>query len=399
LRPLVLLQSSDWHVGSPLTGRGIGWPAELRETRREEVDAAPERAVAAALEAGADALVLPGDLWDAERVPPSTIHRMLEAFASFAPRPVFVAPGNHDYVSPASYYSPDVLAALGMRPWPPNVVVFRDARWTTVPFPGRDDVSVTGRAFASAGVAGPAFADAPPPPDTALSILLLHGSLETYGGPDAPSGAKRTAPFTARELLAAGRSWAALGHHHHLHVLQDESGAPRAAYAGSPTARGLDERGPRCFLKVTLDGEGPPRVETLPADRRSVHDLSLDVSGLDGRSVADAAAAALEAARVGLLDVVRLTFAGTQPYGFRAHAVAPALAARVAPLSVRDRTVPPGADAPDPRTAEGRFVADLRARLEGAPDERSRRVVELARDLGLDALRGRALRAPEPADP
>jgi len=37
--PLVLLQSSDWHVGSPLSGRGLGLTEEFRSKRREEVDA------------------------------------------------------------------------------------------------------------------------------------------------------------------------------------------------------------------------------------------------------------------------------------------------------------------------------------------------------------------------
>ncbi|HRY44622.1 MAG TPA: hypothetical protein P5164_11830, partial [Thermoanaerobaculia bacterium] len=48
MAPLVLLQSSDWHVGSPLTGRGLGLGEELRALRRREVDEAPERLLRAA---------------------------------------------------------------------------------------------------------------------------------------------------------------------------------------------------------------------------------------------------------------------------------------------------------------------------------------------------------------
>src|SRR5512140_2956712 len=100
-------------------------PAEVRAIRREDVDGAAERAVDAARACGADALVVPGDLWDAENVPAAAIHRLLEALASFAPRPVFVAPGNHDFAGAGGWYDPSVLAALGMRAWPENVVVFR----------------------------------------------------------------------------------------------------------------------------------------------------------------------------------------------------------------------------------------------------------------------------------
>ena len=60
---------------------------EARAARRDEVDAAAERAVAAATSCGAEALLVPGDLWDAENVPAATIHRLLEAFASFGRAP------------------------------------------------------------------------------------------------------------------------------------------------------------------------------------------------------------------------------------------------------------------------------------------------------------------------
>jgi DNA repair exonuclease SbcCD nuclease subunit len=396
--PLVFLQTSDWHVGSPLTGRGLAWPAELRAQRRDEVDAAAERAVKAARVAGADALLVPGDLWDAESVPPSSIHRVLAALASFAPRPVFVAPGNHDFAGAGGFYDPAVLAALGMRAWPENVVVFREPEWTARPFPGRDDVAVVGRAFLSpAAVEERPLASRPPRPDVPHAILLVHGSLETYPGADAPRGGKRTAPFTRDELMAAGFSWAALGHHHHLHVVTDGDGTPRAAYSGAPTGRGLDEAGPRVFLKVTL-GEGrPPAVETLPADGRTLFDLSVDVSDLEAAAVLERVDAVFADEGVSSADVVRVTLTGTQPYGARPAASLSPLLPRVAHLVVRDGTVTAAAEETSSLpTAEGRFFADLAARRAAAPDAATRRAVDLAIRLGRDALAGRAVRPPEP---
>jgi len=231
-RSLTFLQSSDWHLGSALTAGGLSLTPEVRAARRDEVDAAAERALAAATSCGAEALLVPGDLWDAENVPAATVHRLLETFAAFAPRPVFVAPGNHDFAGPGGYYDPALLSALGMRPWPDNVVVFRGPEWTAVPFPGRDDATVVGRAFLSpAMVAERPLAPAPPRPSTPHALLLLHGSLESYAGPDSPRGTKRTAPFSARELAEAGFSWATLGHHHHVHVVSDDQGRPLGAYA------------------------------------------------------------------------------------------------------------------------------------------------------------------------
>jgi hypothetical protein len=361
------------------------------------VDGAAERAVKAARAVNADALVVPGDLWDAESIPPSSIHRLLAAFASFAPRPVFVAPGNHDFAGAGGYYDPAVLAALGMRAWPDNVVVFRDPEWTTVALPGRDDATVTGRAFFSpAAVAARPLMPPPPRPDVPYAILLLHGSLESYPGRDAPRGGKLTAPFSLEELLGAGFSWAALGHHHTLHVVSDPSGAPRGAYAGAPTGRGLDETGPRVFLKVSLERGRPPAVETLPADERTLFDLSLDVSDLEGSSLPERVDTLLADEGVAGPDVVRLKLTGCQPYGARPAAALAPLSGRVALLVVRDETVPAAAAAAPLPTAEARFFADLAARREAAPDEATRRALDFAARLGRDALAGRAVRPPEP---
>lgn len=395
--PLVVLQTSDWHVGSPLTTHRLSWPADLRSTRRDEIDGAAERAVLAARAVDAEALLVPGDLWDAESVPPASIHRLIEALASFAPRPVYVAPGNHDFVGDGGWYDPAVLAALGMRAWPENVHVFRRPEWTALPLDGRPDVTVVGRAFLSplVSVARP-FGTPPPRPKTPYALLLLHGSLESYGGPDAPLGAKRTAPFSREELLGAGFSWTALGHHHHVETVDDDAGIARAAYSGCPTGRGLDETGPRFFLKVTLEGEERTTVELVPADARTIREVSLDV-GDEPRDLVERAAALLEKERAGQGDIVRLTLTGVQAYGARPSAVLAPLSARLAHLVIRDRTTRPSqAELPGLETAEGRFVQDLLARR-AAPDA-DQALLDLALKLGRDALAGRALAPPDLED-
>ncbi len=397
-RSLTLLQSSDWHAGSVLSGGGLGMPPDVRAVRREEVDAAAERAVEAAKACGADALVVPGDLWDAENVAAASIHRLLDALASFAPRPVFVAPGNHDFAGAGGWYDASVLAALGMRAWPANVVVFRAPAWQTAAFPGRDDVTVTGRAFLSPAVVVERPLSPPPKrPESEHALLLLHGSLESYPGPDSPRGTKRTAPFSRREVLDAGFSWAALGHHHHVHLVEDDAGVPRGAYSGSPTGRGLDETGARVFLKVTLVPGEAPRVDTLAADPRVLHDLAVDATDLETAALAERIEAAWAAAAVGAGDLVRLTLTGAQPFGARPAETARAFAPRAKHLVVRDLTSPPAEDA-GLRSAEGRFAADLRARRDAAVEEGPRRLAELALRLGRDALAGRPVLPPEPED-
>ncbi len=228
---------------------------------------------------------------------------------------------------------------------------------------------MTGRAFLSpAVVVERPLATPPPRPGSTHAILLLHGSLESYPGADTPRGKKRTAPFSRREVLDAGFSWAALGHHHHLHLVEDDAGVPRGAYSGCPTGRGLDEAGPRFFLKVTLAPGESPRVETLPADGRTVHDLSVDATELEAGALAERIETAWAAAGVRAGDLVRLTLTGVQPWGARPAETARAFASRAGHVAVRDLTAPPAED-PGLRSAEGRFVADLAARRDAAVEE------------------------------
>jgi hypothetical protein len=226
---------------------------------------------------------------------------------------------------------------------------------------------------------------------------MLHGSLESYRGPDAPSGTKRTAPFSREELAQAGFSWAALGHHHGFEVVERPDRSAAGAYSGSPTGRGLDETGPRFFVKVTLDAEAPAKVVTLPADTRQVLDLTLEACGREAEALREAALALLLDAGAAEADVVRLTVRGRPAAGTRAAHALTDLKGLVAHLVLRDRTANDPEGGADRSTAEGRFALDLEARLAAAPDARSRRVAELACTLGREALLGR-LPVPPPSE-
>ncbi len=69
--------------------------------RRAALADALGRIVDLALERGADALTVGGDLFEAERAGPQTARFFCEQFARFG-RDVFVAPGNHDPYAPSS---------------------------------------------------------------------------------------------------------------------------------------------------------------------------------------------------------------------------------------------------------------------------------------------------------
>ena len=108
---LKILHAADFHLDSPFSGL----TADQAAQRRRELRQLPARLARLVREEGADLVLLPGDLFDGERVYPETVDALARALGDMAV-PVFIAPGNHDYLSPQSPYARDI--------WPGNVHIF-----------------------------------------------------------------------------------------------------------------------------------------------------------------------------------------------------------------------------------------------------------------------------------
>ena len=91
----------------------------LRDQQR-----ALEHAVSQAIERGAHALLVPGDLFDSDAADAGLLTFAIKAFDVSGCPPVFIAPGNHDPCSTTSpYWNPALLQARGFA-WPAHVHVF-----------------------------------------------------------------------------------------------------------------------------------------------------------------------------------------------------------------------------------------------------------------------------------
>ena len=311
-------------------------------------------------------------------------------------RPVFVAPGNHDFAGPGGFYDGTFLEALGLPAWPANVTVFRSASWETLAVPGRDDATVTGRAFLSPLLEAGRPLD--PPPSEARRLRSLSScstALSRATGGRTLRRDRRGPPRSRRRSSsAAGFSWAALGHHHTFDVVGARTAARLGAYSGSPTGRGLDETGPRRLP----EGDARRRRRRLGSRRfpRTAGRCSTSSSKPGGETrTGFGRCGPRPPAGSGRDpgDVVRLTVRGRPAAGTRASQALSDLRGLVAHLTLRDRTSAEPEGRADRSTAEGRFALDLEARLAAAPDARSRRVAELAFTLGREALLGRLPRS------
>jgi DNA repair protein SbcD/Mre11 len=353
---LRLLHFADLHLDAPFR-----WapPARARE-RRNGLRASLRRIVDLARAAAVDAVLCAGDLYEQESFTPDTAAFILDALGRLAPIPVFLAPGNHDWLGPDSLYR--------QARWPAHVHVFTTDRLAPVPLaPG---VTLWGAAHLSpAGT--PGFLRHPPIRGPGVHLALFHGA---EGGGDDPH-----APFTADEVAAAGLAHAFCGHYH---APRD---APGHTYPGNPDPLTFGEQGERGVVLATLGDGGAVMRERRRVASSQVHDVALDVSGCPtGDAVRDLVAARLR----GLAGDVRVSLRGEVSPGLDVgeddvRGTAPWLDAMVVDMSGVRVAYDLAAIAGEP-TVRGEFV---RAVHEGELDAETRRRVLVT---GLRALDGRA---------
>jgi exonuclease SbcD len=383
---LRFLQLSDVHFGQTMRGGKLRLPLALARERVEERRDAFRRAIQLVAERDLDGVLIPGDLFDHENIDTDTLRFVIHTLGSVAPRPVFVAPGNHDpWAGTSPYARQDAGNTRGLA-WPDNVHIFAHDQFRTLPWPGRDGVSVTGCGVAFNRPSGERRLGQPIERDEAeLSLLLFHGSRDDSGFLQAD---KTTYPFSSTELLTQDFDWTALGHYHTRQLINDHQGRPRAAYSGCLSAGGLDEAGPKGALVVTL-GQGETMTEFVPLDPRAVHDISCDLSGA---GFAEAARERLEQAlkEIPVTDLVRVRLTGRRAAGLdlgwverfgreRFHLIVDSSALRP------DLDLENWPDESAARTIEERFVARLKTRMESG-DANVAAEARRALLYGLDAL-------------
>ncbi len=393
------LQVSDLHLGRP-----FGWlPPDRRPERRSDQRRTLERLAREAIERGAHAILMPGDVFDQEGVDAEMLAFALHVFDLAGCPPVFIAPGNHDPYSPtSSTWSQRLLEARGTA-WPSHVHVFTSPEWTSKPLESVPGARVWGRCFTSnvesteRPLAAAAVKAIGSPDQSGFDIALFHGSREGV----CPPGQKVTAPFSDAEALAAPFAYMAVGHYHvpsHLDAKDGVSAAAgtRLAYAGSATGLDLTEVGSHGALEVRVEyGFRKPFVEIEPVelDRRRVHHLTADVSGCSSAEQVDRKVLkALDDASASEMDIALVKLTGRLVNGVRYAGPGQDLRLRTFFVRTDLRGLRPDHDLEAYRTSAGhtteeRFARALLERLDAAKDDAERATIERALYYGLDAFK------------
>lgn len=338
-----VLHAADFHLDSAFSSL----PPEKAASRRKEQRAALEQL--AALCEDCDLVLLSGDLFDSARIYRDTLDALKRFFAAVDAE-VFIAPGNHDWLTAGSPYLTE--------DWGERVHIFKS---NTIERVRLDACDVYGAGFTAQEMPpmldGFHVAD----PDR-LNLMVLHGDLQANSVYNC---------ISAEAIAASGLDYLALGH---IHKAEERKfGRTVCAWPGCLMGRGFDECGEKGVYKVTLD-KTACRTEFVPLRTRKYEILTVE-AGDD--ALASVSAVLPEQTED---DCCRILLTGESD-AIDLPALEAALAPRFYSLSVRDHTVPKQAlwAAAGDDTLRGHFLRDLKAQYDAADEDRQRKIAAAAK--------------------
>ena len=349
-----LLHSADWHLGAPLGAYG-----HLRRV----LEQIPFQVVQTAKDQGCQMILLAGDLFDAE-ADRYTLQLVKRALGE-AGMPVFISPGNHDFVTPGSVWVTES--------WPDNVHIFTETEIESVPLP-QLDCRVYGAAFRGPEC-GSLLEGFCAGGEERYCIGLFHGDPVTAGA--------AYNPVSRGQIADSALDYLALGHIHKTGSVQ--SGATLCAWPGCPMGRGFDETGEKGVLLVELEEDC--RIRFLSLENPCFWDLEASVEETPERTVSRL----LDLLRPG--DCCRITLTGeAEPFD-------PDALGKQFPdypnLQLRDRTMLPLTlwDHAGEDSLEGVFFQKLLRAMEDQQEADCRRI-RLAARISRQLLLGQEVKLP-----
>ena len=279
-----LLLFADLHLDAPFAWAAPEAARLRRRNRRETLT----RILALAEAERVDAVLSAGDLFEHDRVSPDTIEFVRASFTR-TDRPIYLAPGNHDWFSDRSPYA--------LVDWSPNVKLFTEA--SLRPIELTDGLTLWGAAHRAPANTDGFFTDFRPGRG-GVHLALAHASERGALGWQ-ETGKQPHAPFDAAEIEAAGIAHAFLGH---FHLPRD---AARYTYPGNPDPLEFGEEGERGAVLITVAPDGSVTRDRRPVAVSHVHDVAV---ALDDAAHAEDVRQLVGAALAELDGFVRLTLEG-----------------------------------------------------------------------------------------
>lgn len=263
MSPVRILHTADWQIG-----KGFGQiPGDAGALLRDQRFKTVRRLAELAAERQVDAVLVAGDVFDAQTVSDTTLRRLVECLAAF-PGPWILLPGNHDAALVESVWSrlerlgclpANVIPALRAEP-----ITLAEGRLCVLPAPlcRRHEAEDLTAAF-----------DAMESPEGAIRVGLAHGSVANR----LPSDSVRHNLIADDRPATARLDYLALGDWHGTLEIAD-----RTWYAGTPETDGFRSRDPSQVLIVSIAAPGDsPEVERVTITHYRWHLLEETVSSAE----------------------------------------------------------------------------------------------------------------------
>ncbi|VBR62575.1 metallophosphoesterase [Burkholderia pseudomallei] len=254
-----ILHTADWQIGRVFSQFEPDDAAALFEARFVAV----ERLAAIATERGVDAVLVAGDVFDAQTVSDKTIRRLFNAMRNFAGTWVLI-PGNHDAALTESVWTrarridaipSNALLCLDLKP----VVVAGKFTLLPAPLTQRHTHNDLTDWFSTA-----------PAGDGLPRIGLAHGCVQGI----LPSDIDSANPIAAGRAQDSGLAYLALGDWHGTKRVDD-----RTWYAGTPETDRFKANDSGQALYVSIAAEGiTPVVEPVRTGRFSWRQLEVHMA-------------------------------------------------------------------------------------------------------------------------
>lgn len=260
-----IVHCADIHIGAEFSANRL-----RSRQRKAEILQGFLRVVDFCGREGVDAMLVAGDLFDNENVEKDTIARIKEAFAGIPGTDIYIAPGNHDALTPDSPYRSEG--------WSSNVTIF-GGKPAVIERPDRG-YRIWGCGFESVFVEDRLLMGARLPEDELVNIGILHGQLV------GKSGKSRYNAITDGDIEKSGLDYLALGHVHKQTTIQ-RLGKTFYAYSGTIEGQGFDEDGVKGFYTGELSKKllcgSEPMMEYVSLSGRRYYNLEIDVSDTQSR--------------------------------------------------------------------------------------------------------------------
>ena len=237
------LHTADWQIGKLFGQFDADEAALLADERFNAVERLAQLAAVHAV----DAVLVAGDVFDAQTVTDRTLHRLFHALGGFSGRWVMI-PGNHDAALAESVWTRaarlDAIPANLTVCLSPEPLLLDDARVALLPAPltQRNTHADLTEWFAAADT-----------PAGYLRVGLAHGSVQGILAEDIDSAN----PIAAGRAASARLDYLALGDWHGTREID-----PRTWYAGTPETDRFRANASGQALLVDIAAPGAPPVVT-----------------------------------------------------------------------------------------------------------------------------------------